>query len=295
MRRRRKVRLPDEESTNRWVISYADFITLLFAFFVVMYAVSSVNLMKYRKVTKSVSQAFSGKPPVKKGSHLPDEVNTSLKVLQDKLIQRLQQDKLEGLEISGMGKGQDWVEMTLKGANNFETGQASLTTSAKQSLETIANLIRDKHYYVVVEGYTDNIPIKSDKFPSNWALSAVRAAVVADELALKGIDPDRISAIGFGESHPQADNGTMSGRAKNRRVVIIIATDRGAKRLLNPQLSRTVLEASNTTTRKPALSERSPGKLEEKIGNIGAIRTKKGNLLFTRLPKETGEKQGEEP
>lgn len=237
----------DEDDPNRWLVSYADFITLLFAFFVVMYAISSVNQGKYDQLTTSMGTAFGsdgasgskqnesiiqGKIKVQKSSlvkplplsHLyyekirrEREAMTKMSVdLSNKLSPMIVEDKVRVIQ-NNRGIRIDINESLL-----FSPGAAELSSAANSIMNEIATLIKDGHRAIQVEGHTDNIPIHNDTFFSNWELSAVRASSVVRTLSSAGITDTRLSALGFGSSQPISENETPQGRAKNRRVSIMI-------------------------------------------------------------------------
>ncbi|MCF6281612.1 MAG: flagellar motor protein MotD [Candidatus Polarisedimenticolaceae bacterium] len=255
MARRRRV---DEEPVNhgRWLVSYADFITLLFAFFVVMYSISSVNEGKYRVLSDTLSQTFSeAKSPdpiqigevsrtivatkdiaVGRGSDSPvaeitDDSNhqEEMKALDnDRQLAAIAGDlesamsSLIGDELVEIQHNQDWVEVTMKSKMLFESGSARLSRRALQLLRKVTRIIKPLANSVHVEGYTDNIPIDTLFFPSNWELSAARAASVVHLFTRFGVEPSRLAAIGYGEYQPIAENSTVEGRSKNRRIALII-------------------------------------------------------------------------
>ncbi|HHT0592364.1 TPA: flagellar motor protein MotB [Legionella anisa] len=239
---KRKKRNEQHNDHHRWVVSYADFITLLFAFFVVMYAISSVNTSKYKSLSDGMKSAFNKKDEaralkstksIKDGAqttqfHGPfhdglDELNQALIELQDGNYK--------------INRQEGWVELDIKSGALFDSGDADLKPEAFVKLMQLAAKINKSSSIVAIEGYTDNVPIETPQFPSNWELSAMRAAVVGRTLNSFGIATDRILVTGYGEQYPVADNVTELGRAANRRVTIIIALNRNVLRLLNPALS----------------------------------------------------------
>lgn len=252
--RSRKHKQEEHIDSHRWVVSYADFITLLFAFFVVMYAISSVNVSKYKSLSEGMKSAFNKKDLDKatestqqkadgpnnkktKGSYRDglDELNKALASLQSGDFKISKQD--------------GWIEMDMKAGSMFANGTADLTPEALVKLMQLASKIKDVPYPVVVEGYTDDVPIETPQFPSNWELSAARAATVARVLNSYGISNDRLIVTGYGDQYPVADNSTEEGRSQNRRVDIIIAKNRAVDRLTNPEMGRshTVMFTSSPT------------------------------------------------
>lgn len=249
---RRQKHAEPEENHERWLVSYADFITLLFAFFVVMYSVSSVNEGKYRVLSDTLDNAFSEPEktlvPIQVGEI--DRRRTPLAepiVGQDKSSnaaedwdrfvereaerERLQRVTNQAMEVLSpyiernlvdVANHDLWVEVDMKSSMLFASGSARLTPRALPLLRKIAEILRHVPNTIHIEGYTDNRPIATLEFPSNWQLSAGRAASVVGHLVKEGITPARMAAIGYGEYHPIEDNATPEGREKNRRVVLVL-------------------------------------------------------------------------
>jgi len=257
VRRRARRREPEEDSdASRWVVSYADFITLLFAFFVVMYSISSVNDGKLRVLSDSMEKSFKQAPPlpapIDLGGGMPGrdrdgEAATAAAPLIEALapvadgalipVEDLMAEDsvdfattVEQVLAEPVGSGQvrvrqseDWTEIELDGGFLFASGDARLAPDARVLFERLVPLLQATDTPVRVEGYTDNVPPRGGLYGSNWELSAARAASVVDAFASAGIDSARLSATGFGDLHPVADNATGDGRRKNRRVVVAIA------------------------------------------------------------------------
>ncbi|MFW2373491.1 MAG: flagellar motor protein MotD [Gammaproteobacteria bacterium] len=235
----RRRRIPEEtENTDRWLISYADFITLLFAFFVVMYSMSSVNLGKYRVLSDSMTTAFSQKtrPSTASSSNQPLGVSVqrapiSIGVEGQSGFRAMREtaEKIEARMKSWIKKGkiavrgnEKWLEVEINSSILYTSGSATLSQQASQILTSLTEVFEDSRNPLYVSGYTDNLPIRTVKYPSNWELSSARAASVVRLMASNGIDPSRMGAIGFGEFRPVADNSSAENRQKNRRVVIRI-------------------------------------------------------------------------
>lgn len=242
----RKNKAVAHEDTHRWVVSYADFITLLFAFFVVMYAISSVNVSKYKSVAEGMHTAFAKKENKRaiasKDSNSSTKTNTTAQDPFTALVNAL--SELQDADYK-MNPQDGWVELDMKAGALFESGSADLRPVAIVKLMQIASVIQKLPYPVALEGYTDNVPISTSQYPSNWELSAARAASVARILTIFGVAQNRISVTGFGDQYPVADNDAEEGRAKNRRVNMIIAKDKTVPRLLNPAI---VTKNSNQST-----------------------------------------------
>ena len=241
--RKSRISQQEQQDSHRWIISYADFMTLLFAFFVVMYAVSSINTSKYNSVSKGMKSAFNKKDrPMISDSTVnqnngPESKNTMGKHRDglDDLNKTLSELADESFAVK---KDEGWLELDIKANALFEPGTSDLKTDALVKLMQVAEKIKEYSHTIVVEGYTDNSPISTPQFPSNWELSASRAASIGRILNGFGIDNNRMLVIGYGEQFPVSDNDTEEGRGKNRRVNIIIANSRNAERLINPSLSQ---------------------------------------------------------
>ncbi len=234
MRRRGITSIEPEESTDRWLVSYADFITLLFAFFVVMYSISNVNLGKYRVLSESVSTAFSAQSnsPFPVGSQLGISVQrapialgligqtgqVSMRETAAALDKRMKKWIKQGMiAVKGNEK---WLEIEIKSSLLFNSGEATLTEASANVLSQLSETFKASSNPLYVSGYTDDIPIGTNRFPSNWELSAARSASVVRLFAENGIAPSRMGAIGYAEFRPVAANDNEVNRQKNRRVVI---------------------------------------------------------------------------
>lgn len=204
----------DDADANRWMISYADFLTLLFAFFVVMYALSNINVKKYRAFADSAQAAFS-KSDVNKPTKLSGEFNRTVAEVKTK-------DMIINTNPNIMPNAER-LDMSIESTSFFPMGSATLTEDAKKVLTSLALKLKDKPVMVTVEGHTDNKPIINSNFKSNWELSATRAAAVTHFLSQAGFNSQRLSAVGYGEEFPIADNSSEEGRLKNRRVVIVVS------------------------------------------------------------------------
>lgn len=248
----------DNENPDRWLVSYADFITLLFAFFVVMYSVSSVNQKKYRMVSTSISSAFTpenaplAKTPAKqlnpklskpgKTKSEPDTAEPAQPLpLSNAQIQALQEERKQmkslGVNLAKslsplMSEGKVFVSQNNRGIRIdindsvlFASGSADLAENAKPVLNEVAKLLINNNHSIQVEGYTDDTPIHNASFYSNWELSSLRASSVVRMLIDMQVADNRLSALGFGSTQPIDDNTTPEGRARNRHVSIMILYD----------------------------------------------------------------------
>lgn len=246
---------------HRWLVSYADFITLLFAFFTTLYAISNVDLQKMNRLVSALQVAFdargvSGLPRKTGMTILPDPkalpsraglTGPAIPTAQDmpklplNVLAALNKDYLEAslgevkakltdtlapairdgraaLEIDRRG-----LVISIRENGSFATGSADLSETTRQLIGEIAATVKGLPNYVRVEGHTDNVPIHTPRFASNWELSTARAtAVVAFLVQEFGLTSDRLSAAGYAEFHPRGPNTTDADRAKNRRVDIVV-------------------------------------------------------------------------
>jgi chemotaxis protein MotB len=250
----RKKKHPAHVNHERWLVSYADFITLLFAFFTTLYAISTVDQRKAGKLQYSMMTAFnveffpsatgvSGNPsssklaPILDGEAPPkrngDGHNTGSKARAERLaILSNELEKLIGEELRGrvrIRREADATVVSLDETSFFDSGKAELHRDSIEPLTKLADLLgreRDD-LEIVVEGHTDNVPIKSTRFTSNWTLSTARATAVLQLFLEQGsLDPAHVSAAGYGEYRPIASNDSQEGRARNRRVDIVVRVRR---------------------------------------------------------------------
>ena len=250
---RRKRSEEEHENHDRWLVSYADFITLLFAFFVVMYAISSVNEGKYKVLSNSLTNAFknvTGEPggqpiatiqgapllpvkPIAKPDKLPDQKKTEeKKVEQRKKMKNVANDIMDALQpLVAQGKVRlletsRGVTIEINDSILFPDGQAKLQPASISAMLAIAQVLAASDFPITIEGHTDNVPIATLQFPSNWELSAMRATTVLRLFNDGGVGAERLTAIGYGETRPLETNTTVEGRARNRRVSILIDSNR---------------------------------------------------------------------
>ncbi len=225
------------EHHDRWLISYADFITLLFAFFVVMYAISVVNIGKYRVLSDALGDAFGGRPEAPQASSTIEQLPlTNLIARKRAEAQRRERERLNILarELKAslaplVKSGQVRVTQTGRGVTVeinakvlFEEGQAALGGEARTTLGTVASLLKNDPHAIQVEGHTDNLPIANPLFASNWELSSVRASSVVRLFIDSGVAAGRLTALGHAANLPLAPNSDEAGRARNRRVAVTI-------------------------------------------------------------------------
>ena len=318
----RKKKHEEHENHERWLVSYADFITLLFAFFVVMYSMSSVNEGKYRVLSESMTAAFRpltrslapiqiGEPirsirqpefavtldvPVpiniipiipgkadsaveigtgskgnaKEASENPNDGDelaksegpekglgpedgedvtasqgmTSSQIMMEFLSAEVEGQFQEMIEEEQIEIRQNplWLEIEIQSNVLFLSGSAQLEQSSIPIVTKMGEILSRYPNPLMVEGFTDNIPIVSSIFPSNWELSSARAASVVRLFEDSGVDSVRMSSVGFGEHRPIQSNDTEEGRAKNRRVIIVVMSDLRTDDATNTDLQVETLE-----------------------------------------------------
>ena len=234
-----KKRQEKPENSERWLLTYSDLITLLMALFVILYASSNVDSKKYKQLSDSFRQAFyvSGifENSGPKGEDVID--GESGPVIDSTLGEETEEEKLEDVkaqvdkivENSDL-KGRITTSIEERGlsisfSDNvfFDTGQAILKEDFKNDLMSISKVLNEMDNYIRIEGHTDNVIISNELYHSNWQLSSIRASNVAEFLVNDGnINPNRVSAVGYGEYRPLQSNDSEDGRAQNRRVDIVI-------------------------------------------------------------------------
>lgn len=242
----RRRRQEDPINHERCLVSYADFITLLFAFFVVMYSISSLNEDKYKVLTESIEGVFQqqdrsvkpipiGDERLKGQGQEGDAQVTEQGQPLDPLASIAEQirEQFDGL----LGDGQlhvraneMWLELELSSSLLFPSGDALPHQDAFDIIEKIARILGPFDNPIQVEGFTDNLPIRTALYPTNWELSAARAASIVRMLAMSDVAPQRLAAVGYGEFQPIADNADSEGRARNRRVVLVISRNVDSRR-----------------------------------------------------------------
>jgi chemotaxis protein MotB len=241
MRRRRK---KQEEHGNHegWAIPYGDLMTLLLAFFVVMYAISQVNEGKYRILSDSLNAAFRGHPttvsPIQAGVpaattlaaplvQLPEDVVTmALRQLAQQAEEAMQPLIQQGLV--DVTRGDSRLSIAIRSDILFASGSAAPSVTSQPVIRQLGEVLHRFPVDIKVEGHTDNVPIAGLLFRSNWELSAARAASVVHLLIAGGVAPARLAAVGYGEHQPVLPNLTADGRNANRRVVLVVETNASA-------------------------------------------------------------------
>jgi len=242
MARRRAHDDDEHENHERWLVSYADFITLLFAFFVVMYAISTLNEGKYRVLSDTLATAFrhdkvvspssAGPQPIAFGKPVtaPTKQEVARKQREQKLVGlagRLT-EALAPLVQSGqvrLTQGSRGLAVEINASVLFASGQATLQPASLSPLVSVAELLANVDNALEIEGHTDNAPIASGLFPSNWELAAARASAVVRLFIANGVSAERLTASGHADNRPVDSNETPEGRARNRRVTLIVLSD----------------------------------------------------------------------
>ena len=288
----RRKRSPGHANHERWLVSYADFITLLFAFFVVLYASSQVDKRKVGKLALAIQVAFqemgvfpasTTEVPIDLSEPMPfstaqaiessqrtaslgriashpdgspgtSRENGDLAKLQAELETTLSAE-IKRKEIA-MRREPDGLVISLREVGFFESGSAQMKSASMPAFDRIAGMLSQHDYRLRIEGHTDNAPIHTSQFPSNWELSTSRATEIVRLLIVRdGFAPDRLSAAGYAEYHPVATNRIAEGRGMNRRVDIVI-------------LGRAEIEAPVAQTQIPAASAPAPKPAQQPPGAI---------------------------
>jgi chemotaxis protein MotB len=227
-------------SHDRWLVSYADFITLLFAFFVVLFATGQSDMRKKVELAASIQSAFnqmgifephSAMPPATQligsgGSAAPPIVSLPLPSTPESMV--IVRQHIEETAKPEIGRGviaihqsANGLVVSLQEAGFFESGAADIRPSALPVLDRIAAVLPESP--LRVEGHTDNVPIHTPQFASNWELSSSRASSIARLLLHHpNVHAEQMSVAGYAEFHPAASNATLEGRARNRRVDIVL-------------------------------------------------------------------------
>ena len=226
----------EPEPSDRWLVSYADFITLLFAFFVVLYAMSSVQEQKVNQLSQSIGHALgmrtAQRPPLAPPEVMaPTESSTQRAHRQMKTMALALDERLSALVRQGsvrVTRSIRGINIEINAAILFAPAEARLNPASIAALESIADVLRSHSNAIEVEGHTDNQAINTAAYPSNWELSAARASRVVRLLLASGIDETRLLAIGHAANRPVASNDTTEGRLRNRRVEIQVLSNRAA-------------------------------------------------------------------
>jgi chemotaxis protein MotB len=311
----------EQEPLDRWLVSYADYVTLMFALFVVLYSIAIHKEEQYKTISETLSQVFE-KPAADQTGVTGDAVltdnqprsdyqqfGTSLEVpsgpeivadakeqpvlekpqfgnplvsLQEQLTQSLANLIEKG--VAKVESDEDWLTIQLNSGLLFPSGSGSPIASADIVLKEIVTLLNQTNNVIRVRGYTDNEAIHNEIFDSNWELSMARAMAVLRRLQALGVNPERMAAEGYGQYSPFADNSTAAGRTENRKVVIAVSK-------LSAQVPQSAAELpAKNAAAKPsdtaASSEQTPALASEDVevsadGTIKVIRLPHGGIKIT--------------
>ena len=219
---RRQGRNAEREDPDRWAIPYADFITLMFAVFAVMYSISHVDSARLKEFVGSTREAFGPR------------IDGSRPVVEDTVSapsprERLKQDAVRIIEMTGASglvsvrPDERGLALSLDEQVLFNSGDAQIKPSATYAMGAVASILREVGCRAIVEGHTDSLPISNERFASNWELSTARATNVLTRLINDyGVSPERVSVAGYAEFRPIASNATPEGRMRNRRVDVVL-------------------------------------------------------------------------
>ena len=305
MLRRRSAEINNDH--DRWLVSYADFITLLFAFFVVMYALSQLHENKYRELSQTLTRLFSASENLENVDQLSGLADHALAIteaqktadpsvaqqsanLSEKPLAEFAQ--LEGQLIEQFADlindqaikisyNEQWLEISLNNRIVFPLGSIQPNAQAQDVFASVAAIIRQFDNSVQVEGFTDNLAINTKQFPSNWELSSARAVAIVKLLIANGVSPSRLAAVGYAEFQPIADNATPRGRAENRRVVLMIGNSR---RHRSQSPANQPLAAAKTPVLNNTKQVQQPQQTSSSGDEIIPITLENGELLFTSDP-----------
>lgn len=314
----RKHKHEEHQNHEAWAIPYGDLITLLLAFFVVMYAMSSVNEGKYRVLSDSLNAAFRGSPramePIQMGEkQVGSGADIQVSIVQQAMLDGQPRSMMEPVPLSGkqadetqeppehraspettrqlaniaeeveqamsdlvdkdlvvVRRHEFWVEVEIRTDILFPSGSATLSPAAVLALQQLADALKQFPNPMRVEGHTDNRPINTRAFPSNWELSAARAGSVVQLFTQRGINPARLAVIGLGQYRPTQDNATETGRNANRRVLIVVLSGEG-----NPEGTYSAERGRNTVQSSPdagsaALPDSSAALVQPPAGDASA-------------------------
>lgn len=236
MSKKNKQKQHEEEGGEAWLLPYSDLMTLLLAVFIVLFAVSQVDVEKAQQMsdefsdqmmTESYSTSKKSSREATQAESSADEKSEQQRMeeLKAELDAKLKSENLSASVKTGIDKR--GLVISLSNAIFFDPGSAEIKKGNESTLLEIAEMINAMNHFIRIEGHTDNVPMNSDAYPSNWDLSAARAANVVRLFTGKtNISPEKLIAVGYGEYRPVEDNATEEGRAKNRRIDIIVLSDK---------------------------------------------------------------------
>lgn len=310
----------DKSDSERWLVSYADYMTLLFALFVVLYSMATMEKEQFKKLQDTISTVFveqkgkndtgiegqSVQPDIYPqsdfelyGSGLEQATGPTLLADNSKLEQIestklgsplavMQKDinrALRSLVESGLAKvtlDEDWLTIELSSGLLFSSGSASSNSSASAVMAELTAILKQTNNFMRVRGYTDSLPISTEKFPSNWELSVARAASIVRLLEELGVAPQRMAIEGYGQYSPFADNSTAQGRSQNRKVVIALS-----KYAYEPMVIETAKLVESESTAEQAAEDTA----QQEQNKVRVIRLPHGGIRITTRPPEPGEEE----
>ena len=279
---------------ERWLVSYSDFITLLFAFFVVMYSVSQVNESKYKILSETLGKEFSSNTTENQSTDNDDVIPQNnepiaLNELHDQITDAL--NDLLNQEKIKVSANEHWVDIELNAKLLFVSASAEPNQQAREIFTDLAAVLQPHTNAIAIAGHTDNVPINNGKYVDNWELSSARAVSIVNLLARDGVSPERLSAVGYGEYRPIADNSSEQGRAENRRVVVRVSKEAAllpaqtTDELFETSLSdETPLQEKSDAPEASLTPSPEPEPSETPTSDITPVKLKGGGLLFTSDP-----------
>lgn len=284
---------PEKDVGDRWLLTYSDLITLLMIFFVVLYSISKVDANKFQAIAESLNRALGGGTPARmeisntisgpqmlatgnpttdsssagpknqeevpsgngtnknQGQGNADQENMTIEGIKAKLDKFAKDNNIQTTLVSSVEER--GLVVSIHDTLLFDSGKADITPRAHQILGMVGSVLAATPNYIKVEGHTDNVPISTSQFPSNWELSVIRATNVVQLLISEGhILAERLSATGYGEYRPVAVNGNDEGRARNRRVDLVILRSKydltEPSNVVAPNLSSSLSTGVNTSS-----------------------------------------------
>lgn len=212
MQYRRQKRSNENENrhNDRWLLSYADLVTLLLALFIVLYAASDKE--RAQKIAQSFSAQNTGGDGILPGNESDENKSAESRILENPVL----------MQKTKMRQTSRGLIISLSEAGFFAPGDAAVSKESEAVIKTIADSLKDSNMPIRVEGHTDSTPISNSRYPSNWELSTARASSILARLLENKIAPERLSAAGYAGFQPIADNETIEGRAQNRRVDVVL-------------------------------------------------------------------------
>ena len=226
----KKKKHAEHENLERWLISYADFITLMFAFFVVMWSMRTDNPPS-KPVIEGIKRAFNAfgeKSSAQETIVAIQAVGASQAIftvepMYQSIVDAMKKSGVKGVSVHKVDRG---VVIRIPDEALFQPGEAVISENFKATLYKTGTILKDMPNNFQIEGHTDNIPIKTSNYPSNWELSVARATAIMHYLVdVVGLPPQRFAVAGYSEYQPIASNDTLEGRSKNRRVDIVVVKE----------------------------------------------------------------------